>query len=173
MENLDLVFARSLIVSEEYQIRVNTGDDAYFLSQDLLVLKKLPYNYVIIDCPPSIGKIVVNTLLVSDFLVIPTQAEFFAAFALKAMMELIKEVRQNGNPGLRYQILVTLFDKRNRVQRIIKNQLFQAFQAGISETIIEVDAELRKTAILGFPTASSRGARLYRAFVDELLLIGL
>lgn len=168
-ENLDLVFARSLIVDEDYQIRVNTGDDAYFLSQDLRVLKSLPYDYVVIDCPPAMGKIAINTLLVSDFLIIPSQAEFFSAFALKDMMELIGVVRQEGNPYLPYRILITLFDRRNRVHHSIKNQLVRTFESGIFETIIEIDTQLRKTAILGFPVVSSRGVRQYRAFVDELL----
>lgn len=168
-ENLDLVFARSLIVDEEYQIRVASSDDAYSLSQDLNILKGLSYDYVIFDCPPAMGKIAINTLLVSDFLIIPSQAEFFSAFALKEMMELIGVVRQEGNPDLPYRILVTLFDKRNRVHHSIKNQLSHTFGSGLFETVIEVDTELRKTAILGFPTTSSRGVRQYRALVDELL----
>jgi len=168
-ENLDLIFARSLIVDDDYQIRGSTADNAYALSQDLMVLKKLPYDYVVIDCPPSGGSIAINTLLVSDFLIIPSQAEFFSAFALKDMMELIGVVRQEGNPDLPYRILITLFDKRNRVHHSIKNQLRHTFGSGIFDTIIEVDAALRKTAILGFPIISSRGVKQYRNVVDELL----
>ena len=165
-ENLDLVFARSLIVNDEYQVQVNTGDDTYYLSEDLRVVKELAYDYVIIDCPPAIGKIMVSTLLISDFLIIPSQVEFFSAFALKDMMELIGVVRREGNPGLPYRILVTLFD---RVHHSIKNQLVHTFGAGIFDTIIEIDTNLRKTAILGFPTTNSRGVKQYRALVDELL----
>lgn len=168
-ENLDLVFARSLIVDDDYQIRVNTADDNYFLSQDLMIIKSLPYDYVLIDCPPSMGKIAISTLLVSDFLIIPSQAEFFSAFALKDMMELIGVVRQEGNPDLPYRILITLFDKRNRVHHSIKNQLNHTFGDGIFETKIEVDTEMRKTAILGFPTRNTRGVKQYRKLVDELL----
>ena len=168
-ENLDLVFARSMIVDDDYQMRVNTGDDAYFLSQDLGAIRELPYDFIVIDCPPSMGKVVVNTLLVSDFLLIPSQAEFFATFALKNMMELIDEVRRAGNPDLPYRILITLFDRRNRAHRNIKTQLDGTFGSGIFETIIEVDSAMKKTAILGFPTTSSRGAKQYRMLVDELL----
>jgi chromosome partitioning protein len=168
-ENLDLIFARYLIVDDDYQIRISTTDDAYSLSQDLMVLKKLPYDYVIIDCPPSRGKITINTLLASDFLIIPTQAEFFSAFALKDMMELVGVVRQGGNPDLPYRILITLFDKRNRVHHSIKNQLSRTFGSGIFETMIEVDTNLRKTAILGFSTTNTRGAKQYHNLVEELL----
>ena len=168
-KNLDLVFARSMIVDEAYQIQVNTGDDLYFLNQDLSIISTLPYSYVLIDCPPSIGKIMISALLVSDFLIIPSQADFFSAYALKNMMELIGKVREEGNPDLPYGILITLFDKRNSVHHKIKNQLNYLFGSGIFETIIGVDTELRKTAILGFPTTSSRGVNQYRMLVDELL----
>jgi len=169
LENLDLIFARSLIVNDSYQVQVNTGDDDYFLSQDLQVMRSLAYDYVIIDCPPAIGKIMISALLVSDYLVIPSQVEFFSAFALKDMMDVIGIVRQEGNPGLPYRILITLFDKRNRIHHSIRNQLNHTFGDGIFDTIIEIDTEMRKTAILGFPTVTSRGVRQYRTLVDELL----
>ena len=54
----------------------------------------------------------ISTLLVADFLIIPSQVEFFSAFALKDMMELIGAVRREGNPGLPYHILITLFDNK-------------------------------------------------------------
>ncbi len=169
VENIDLVFARTLVVDDDYQIQVSTGDDAYFLSQDLSVIKRLPYDYVVIDCPPSIEKIAINTLLVSDFLLIPSQAEFFSAFALKNMMEVIGEVRKTGNPYLIYRIVITLFEKRNRAHRNMRTQLNYTFGTGLFETIIEVDTEMRKIAIRGFPTVSSRAVKQYSSLVDELL----
>ena len=168
-DNLDLVFARSLIINDDYQMRTTTGENAYLLSQDLKLLKSLPYEYVIIDCPPSMTKIAINALLVSDLLIIPTQSEFFSAFALKEMMEVIGVVRKEGNPDLPYRILITLFDKRNRIHHSIKKQLSHTFDAGIFETMIEIDTTLRKTAILGFSLISGRGVKQYHKLVDELL----
>ena len=168
-KNLDLVFARTLIVNNTYQMQVNTGDDQYFLSQDLGVISTLPYDFVVIDCPPTMGKITVSTLLVSDYLIIPTQVDFFSAYALKNMMELIGVVRQEGNPRLPYRILITLFDRRNRIHNSIRNQLSHTFDSGLFKTVIEVDTELRKTAILGFPTGNTRGVKQYRMLVNELL----
>ena len=168
-KNLDLFYSRFLIIDETHQLKVNTGDDSYFLSQDLSTLKILPYDYLLIDCPPSLGKIMINTLLISDFLIIPTQADFFSTYALKEMMELIGRVRQEGISGLPYRILITLFDTRNRIFHSIKNQLNVTFGLGIFKTIIEIDTEMRKTAILGFPTINSRGVKQYHMLVDELL----
>jgi len=168
-KNLDLVFARSLIVDEDHQIKVNTADDVYFLSQDLSVISRLPYDFVIIDCPPSMGKITFNTLLVSDFLIIPTQADFFSLYSLKNMLELVNRVRQAGNPGLLYRILITIFEKRNRVHRNIRNQLGHVFGAGVFKTVIEVDTDLKKTAIQGLSSGNTRGVKQYRRLLDELI----
>lgn len=168
-KNLDLVFARSLIVDDDYQMRTTTGESAYLLSQDLIILKSLPYDFVIIDCPPSMTKIAINALLISDLLIIPTQSEFFSAFALKEMMEVIGVVRKDGNPDLPYRILITLFDKRNRIHHSIRKQLSHTFDSGIFETMIEIDTTLRKTAILGFSMINGRGVKQYRKLVDELL----
>jgi len=168
-ENLDLIYARSLVVDETNQMQFDPDNDLYFLSQDLSLISKLPYDYVIIDCPPAMGKVTIGTLLVSDYLIIPSLADFFSAYALKNMLELIGAARQAGNPDLPYRILVTLFDKRNRIHHSIKNQLSSTFGEGFFKTIIEVDSQLRKAAILGFPTTISRGVKQYRLLVDELL----
>jgi chromosome partitioning protein len=168
-ENLDLFYSRFLIIDKAYQLQVNTADDSYFLSQDLSFIAKLFYDYVLIDCPPSIGKIMIDTMLISDYLIIPSQADFFSTYALKDMLNLIGKVRQEGNSNLPYQILITLFDTRNRICHSIKKQLIATFGSGVFKTIIEVDTEMRNTAILGFPTTNSRGVRQYHMLVGELL----
>ena len=167
--NLDLVYPRTLIVDDDYQVQVNTGDDQYFLKQDLDAVLTLSYDYVLIDCPPTIGKIMVSALLLSDFLVIPTQADFYSSYALKDMMELVEIARREGNENLPYRILVTLFDRRNRTHHAIKNQLDFIFAGGGFKTAIETDQELYKSAILGFPRKKTRGVRQYQDIVDELL----
>jgi chromosome partitioning protein len=158
-----------LIVDQEYHIRVNTGDDLFFLGQDLSVIKSLPYDYVIIDCPPSIGKIISNTLFVSNFLIIPSQAEYFSTNALKDMMEMIASVQKTTNAYLPYRILITLFDRRNQIHNNLKEQLIRTYGSAVFATIIETDNNLRQIAVLGFPPTSSRGGKQYRNFVDELM----
>jgi len=170
-ENIDLVFARFLIVDNSFQTRVNTADDAYYLSMDLKVIRNLSYDYVVIDCPPSMGKIAISTLLVSDFLVIPSQVEFFSAYALKEMMDSIGVTHEAGNPDLTYKILITLYDKSNHVHRSIRRQLSKTFGDGIFYTVIEYDSALCDTAIMGFPTENTIGVKQYSNFVDELLEI--
>jgi chromosome partitioning protein len=168
-ENIHLVFARSLIVDNAYQLRVNTGDDSFFLGQDLSIIRSLPYDYVIFDCPPSIGKIISNTVFASDFLIIPTLAEHFSANAVMDMMRLLDTLRESGKGALPYRILITLFEKRNRIHKHLKDELRITYGSRVFETIIEADIALRKAAIFGFPMDDSHGVIRYRQLVDELM----
>ena len=133
----------------------------------------LPYEYVIIDCPPALDAITRNALTSAHLLLIPTQAEFFSTYALRNMMQMIQTIRQESNPYLAYRILVTLYDRRNRSHREIYTQLKNTFKDGLFKTIIEVDTRLRESPITGVPithyTPKSRGARQYRQLAEELI----
>lgn len=133
----------------------------------------MPYQIVMIDCPPSLGAITTNALTAADLLVIPTQAEYFSAYALRDMMAIIRQVRIEDNPKLAYRILVTLLDQRNRAHRDIRDQLERTFGVGLFNTVIEIDTKLRESPILGLPITqykpNSRGAQQYRSLAEELI----
>ena len=167
--NLSLLFAKSLLVDNDYRMRLSFINYEDQLSRDLRSVIVRAGDYVLIDCPPSISKVAINALKITDFLIVPTQADFFSAVALKDMLELVAYVRQHGNPGLLYRIVITLFDQRNSIHHGIRNQLNHTFGTGIFKTKIEVDAELRRASLLGFPTRKSRGVEQYEAMVEELL----
>lgn len=136
-------------------------------------VKSLQYQFVLLDCPPSLGAIAVNALTAADLLIIPTQAEYFSAYALRDMMKIIKQVRSGGNPGLAYRILITLLDQRNRTHNDIREQLERTFGIGLFKTMIEIDTKLRESPILGLPITqyrpNSRGALQYRSLAEELV----
>jgi chromosome partitioning protein len=133
----------------------------------------LPYQFVLIDCPPSLGAITVNALTAADLLIIPTQAEYFSAYALRDMMTIIRQIRSEDNPKLAYRVLVTLLDQRNRAHRDIREQLERTFGIGLFKTVIEIDTKLRESPILGLPITqykpNSRGAQQYRGLAEELI----
>jgi chromosome partitioning protein len=135
--------------------------------------KELKYDFILLDCPPSMGAIAVNALTAANLLIIPTQAEYFSAYALRDMMMLIRRVRKDSNPELAYRILITLLDQRNRAHRTIREQLHQTFGVGLFETVIEVDTRLRESPILGVPITqyrpNSRGSQQYRILAQELM----
>lgn len=131
------------------------------------------FDFVILDCPPFLGALTLNALQASNLLIIPTQAEYYSVFALRNMMGLIRQVRKNGNPGLRYRLLITLFDKRNGIHRTLAEHLRKTFSNGVLESVIEVDTKLRESPIAGLPinyhAAKSRSAMQYRFLAQEII----
>jgi len=130
------------------------------------------YDSVVIDCPPALGPLTRSALGAADLLVIPTQCEFFSAFALRQVIPLVRSVRERVNPGLRYRLLLTMVDLRNAMHRSLAEEIRLAFGAAVFRSAIEVDARLRESPAFGQPITayapSSRGAQQYRELAQEL-----
>ncbi len=130
------------------------------------------YDFIILDCPPLLGAITINALNATNMLVIPTQPEYFSAFALRNMMGAIKRVRSMDNPNLIYRILITMQDRRNRIHRDLSEQIQAAFGDGLMRTVIETDTKLRESSIAGVPInyykSNTRSAAQYQALAQEL-----
>lgn len=169
--NLDLVPSNSRIESVEQYLPMRSNYQVTL--QNALRADHLPYDYIILDCPPALGAITLNALSAADLLIIPTQAEYFSAYALRNMMGMVRRIRQESNPGLAYRILVTLLDRRNRTHRNIFEQLQATFGHGVFTTVIEIDTKLRESPIAGMPIThyrpTSRGSQQYRVLAQELM----
>jgi chromosome partitioning protein len=169
---LDLIPANTNLEQAEQVLPVYLNY-TYRLRNAIESAIELPYKIVLIDCPPSLGAITINALTAADLLVIPTQAEYFSAYALRDMMTIIRQIRAEDNPKLAYRILVTLLDQRNRTHRDIRDQLERTFGTGLFRTVIEIDTKLRESPILGLPISqykpNSRGALQYRNLAEELI----
>ena len=171
-ERIDLVPCNARIESAEQFLPVRSN---YLttLRSALGNIAAFGYDYILLDCPPALGAITLNALAASDLLLIPTQAEYFSAYALRNMMTVIRRIRKEANPNLAYRILVTLLDRRNRTHRSIYEQLISTFGDGIFETVIELDTKLRESPIAGQPITrympSSRGSLQYRVLAEELI----
>lgn len=169
--NLDLVPSSTRIESVEQFLPMRSQ----YLStlHNALEAGSLPYDYILLDCPPALGAITLNALSAADLLIIPTQAEYFSAYALRNMMGSIRRVRQESNSNLAYRILVTLLDRRNRTHRNIFEQLQTTFGQGVFTTVIEIDTKLRESPIAGMPITqyrpTSRGSQQYRVLAQELI----
>lgn len=133
---------------------------------------QLPYDYVIFDCPPALGATTMNALNTADLLIIPTQAEYFSVSGLRNMLDTIQRVRGNGNPGLVYRILLTMYDRRTKVHRRLRKQLKETFQEGLFDTWIDIDTKLRESSAAGEPIhnyhGKSRSAQQYQSLAEEL-----
>jgi chromosome partitioning protein len=130
------------------------------------------YDSVIIDCPPALGPLTRTALGAADLLVIPTQCEFFSAFALRQVINLVRSVRERVNPSLRYRLLLTMVDLRNAMHRSLAEEIRLAFGAAVFRSAVEVDARLRESPAFGKPITeyapASRGAQQYRELAMEL-----
>jgi chromosome partitioning protein len=172
IEHLDLVPSHASIENAEQYLPVRTNYITS-LKRALDGAAPLAYDFILFDCPPFLGAITINALSASDLLIIPTQAEYFSAYALRNMMALIRRVRQESNPDLRYRILITLLDRRNRTHRNIQDQLQNTFGEGLFKTVIEVDTKLRESPIAGIPIThyrpAARGSQQYRELAQELM----
>ena len=172
IEHVDIIPAHPSIESAEQYLPIRTNYMAT-LRRAIENASPLPYDYVMFDCPPFLGAITYNALNAANLLVVPTQAEFFSAYALRNMMGMIRRVRQESNPDLAYRILITMLDRRNRTHRNIEEQLKNTFGKGLFQTVIEIDTKLRESPIAGLPITeykpSSRGSQQYRTLAQELM----
>jgi chromosome partitioning protein len=171
-KNLDLIPSNGNMISFERRA-LSIHNSAMVLR--LAVKSSLSdlYDFIIIDCPASLGYLTVNALTASDLLIVPTQAEFFSAYALQTMFSLIRDVRQEKNPDLKYRILVTLLDLRLRDHINMLNQLKKYLDDSLYKTLISVDTNFRKSHINGVPinylAPTSRGTLQYRELAQEII----
>lgn len=131
------------------------------------------YDFIILDCPPSMGAVTLNAMIAADLLIIPSQPEYFSAHALRTMMESIQQIRNNYNANLAYRILITMFDQRNRIHREVKEQIQNTFRDGVFTTTIGVDTKLRESALAGLPIShfrtNSRSSMQYHNLAQEIM----
>jgi chromosome partitioning protein len=131
------------------------------------------YNFILIDCPPAVGTLTLNALTAADLAIIPIQCEYYAAYALRHYVRLIQRVREKTNPRLAYRVLVTMFDRRNSICRVILHQMQRGLSKALFKTIIEIDTKLRESPVFGQPITlyapETRGAQQYRALAKELV----
>jgi chromosome partitioning protein len=132
----------------------------------------LNYDYVIFDCPPSLGAVTRNALNAVDLLIIPITPEFFALEALKKMLVAIEQTRKSGNANLQYRLLVTMLDMRLRIHNELHNFLISRFSNALFKQAIQVDTKLRESVANGAPITvyapNSRSARQYQALSEEI-----
>jgi chromosome partitioning protein len=145
----------------------------FYLKNGLDAMGRDFYDVVLIDCPPSLGTLTLNALTAADLLIVPTQCEYYAAQALHQAVEMVELIRSKTNSRLAYRMLVTMYDRRNKICQVILDQMQRQLSDVLFKTIIEVDTKLKESPACGKPITlyapGSRGAQQYRALAEELM----
>jgi len=132
------------------------------------------YDFVLIDCPPSLNMLTVNALVAADGVLIPMQCEYYALEGLTALSQTVQAVAASLNPGLSIEgILRTMYDPRNKLSQEVSDQLIEYFGDAVYRTIIPRNVRLAEAPSFGLPVIvydkSSRGALAYIALAGEIL----
>lgn len=132
------------------------------------------YDYILIDCPPSLNMLTVNAMVAADSVMIPMQCEYYALEGLTALNETIGSIKESLNPNLEIAgILRTMFDPRNRLAIEVSRQLLKFFGDKVYRTIVPRNVRLAEAPSHGMPVISydrnSKGARAYLALAGEML----
>lgn len=132
------------------------------------------YDYILIDCPPSLNMLTLNALVAANSVMIPMQCEYFALEGLSGLMETVESIKASVNPGLEIEgLLRTMYDPRNNLANDVSGQLLLHFPKKVYRTIIPRNVRLAEAPSHGLPVInydkSSRGALAYLALAGEIL----
>jgi chromosome partitioning protein len=172
IRGLDIVPANQSLLMLEKLLYQRQGFQ-FRLKEGLGAMSNDYYDFALIDCPPFFGTLTLNALAAADLVIIPIQCEYYAIQTLIDYMTLIQHTRQRINSHLKCRVLVTMYDRRNRIYRLMLAQMQQGFPQILFNTVIEVDTKLRESPAFGQPITAyapeARGAKQYRALAKELL----
>jgi chromosome partitioning protein len=170
--NLDIIPAHIDLVAIEIEL-VDKDQREYMLKQALQDIKN-DYDYIIIDCAPSLGLLTLNALTASDAVIIPIQCEYFALEGLGKLLNTIKSVQKIHNPLLDIEgLLLTMYDSRLRLSNQVVEEVQKHFNDMVFQTIIQRNVRLSEAPSYGENIinydASSKGASNYLSLAKEII----
>ena len=168
----DLLPANGDLVASEVELMA--GDDREARLRSIVDVVRSNYDFIVIDCPPSLNLLTINALVAADGVVIPMQCEYYALEGLSALMDTISAIRDRLNPSLKIEgILRTMYDPRSKLTSEVNGQLFNYFGDAVYRTVVPRNVRLAEAPSYGKPVIKydkqSRGAIAYLALAGELL----
>jgi chromosome partitioning protein len=166
VKNLQVAPARIALAKLEAKL---VGEmDAHFRLKDRLDPIREDYEFIVIDCPPTLGLLTANALVASSHLLVPIQSSYFALEGTDDLLETVEKVRARANPDLRLLgVLITMHDRRTAIARDIRNQIRTVFGDLVFATVISKSVRLEespayKEPIFTFAPESSGASEYYR-----------
>lgn len=172
VEGLDIVPSHIDLAGAELELLER--DEREFVLRRALSCVVDRYDYIIIDCSPSLGLITVNALVAADAVIIPVQSEYFALEGISKLLNTIKIVKTRLNPALEIEgFLMTMYDGRTRLNNQIYEEVKRHFQSLVFDTVIQRNVKLGEAPSHGLPAllydAESKGAINHLQLAQELI----
>ena len=158
-------------------IELVSNEKRSFLLHDALrqiAIDAYRFDYVLIDCPPSLSLLTVNAMIAANSVLVPLQSEFFALEGLSQLMLTIREVRQTANPNLRIEgVLLTMYDGRNNLSQLVEADARENLGDLVFKTIVPRNVRVSEAPSYALPVLSydslSRGSVAYRELAAEMI----
>ena len=172
IEGLDIVPSHIDLVGAEIEMLNLEQREKVILN--MLTPIKNDYDYILIDCSPSLGLITVNSLTAADSVIIPVQCEYFALEGITKLLNTIKIIKSKLNPRLEIEgFLLTMYDSRLRLANQIYDEVKRHFQELVFNTVIQRNVKLSESPSHGLPAilydADSTGAKNYLRLANEII----
>lgn len=171
-ENLDVIPATIQLAGAEIELVSLMNREGRL--KNALERVKHDYDYVLIDCPPSLGLLTINALTAANSVLVPIQCEFYALEGVSQLMNTIKLVQRNLNPALKLEgVLMTMFDQRTNLSSDVVGEVRKYFNTKMYNTIIPRNVRLSEAPSHGQPVIvydpKSKGAQVYMELAAEVL----
>ena len=168
----DILPANADLTAAEVQLMTRIGRERQ-LTLALAPIRD-EYDYILIDCPPSLNMLTVNALVAADGIVIPMQCEYYALEGLSSLLDTIEQIRVSVNPELKLEgVLRTMYDPRNNLSNDVSSELVEHFGDQVYRTVIPRNVRLAEAPSYGQPILqyekNSRGSLAYLALAGEVL----
>ena len=172
IEGLDIIPSHIDLVGAEIEM-LNLPSREHVISKMLAPIKG-EYDYILIDCSPSLGLITVNALTAADSVIIPVQCEYFALEGISKLLNTIKIIKSKLNPRLEIEgFLLTMYDSRLRLANQIYDEVKRHFQELVFKTVIQRNVKLSESPSHGLPVilydADSTGSKNHLALAKEII----
>ena len=176
-ENLMITPSTTDLSSADVELVSN--EKRSFLLHDALrqvAIDEFGFDYILIDCPPSLNLLTVNAMVAAHSVLVPLQSEFFALEGLSQLMVSIREVRQTANPDLRIEgIVLTMYDKRNNLSQQVEADARKYLGELVFDVVIPRNVRVSEAPSFALPVLEydpkSKGSEAYRALARELLAV--
>ena len=170
--NLDLIAAHINLVAVEIEL-VDKQEREFMLRKSLEPIKDM-YDYILIDCAPSLGLITLNALTAANSVIVPIQCEYFALEGISKLLNTIKIIKSKLNPALEIEgFLLTMYDSRLRLANQIYDEVKRHFQELVFKTVIQRNVKLSESPSHGLPVilydADSTGSKNHLALAKEII----